>query len=179
VLKGTPVTISRKTIYLTGFMGSGKSSVGPKLAAVLGLDFVDLDVEIEKGTGRSIPIIFAQEGEAAFRKLEAEALASIPAGGSVVALGGGALMNQASLAAVLGAGTLIYLKASAGTLKARLDKEQAGRPVLEGKSDLLETIRELMDSRGPVYEKAHHTIETDEMAPDEVVSAVVALLQEE
>src|SRR5437868_15290814 len=100
-------------VYLCGLMGSGKSTVGPLLAARLGASFCDLDAEIERAAGRTVAEVFAAEGEPAFRAREARALYALieRAGGAVIALGGGALGRPENRELVLATGRLIWLDA--------------------------------------------------------------------
>ncbi len=130
-------------IALTGFMGSGKSTVGKMLAERLGWAFLDLDGAVEKAAGKSVPQIFAEDGEEAFRKLEISTLRKIirspakfaaPPAGLVLALGGGTLMRPEARK-ILGDGgcPCIYLKAGVETLAGRLEgAEAAARPLLAG-----------------------------------------------
>lgn len=97
------------TIYLVGFMGSGKSTVGRRLAERLGLEFVDLDDDIEAAAGRTIADIFAADGEAAFRDAEHAALRARVGGGAVVALGGGAFTFARNRELMRGAGRSVWL----------------------------------------------------------------------
>lgn len=100
-----------KTIYLVGFMGSGKSTIGPRLAKALDLPFVDLDDDIAQAAGRTIPEIFATDGEAAFRDAEHDALRARAESGeaAVVALGGGAFTFARNRELLAGAGTSVWL----------------------------------------------------------------------
>jgi len=108
-------------IYITGFMGSGKSTVGPLLADALGYEFVDLDAVIEEKEGRTIPELFTARGETEFRAIEQRELALLGTRERiVVATGGGALTNPATLSALRRAGVLLYLRVPAETLFERL-----------------------------------------------------------
>jgi len=98
-------------IFLTGFSGSGKSSIGPLLANSLGYDFIDIDSAIEEQEGKTITRIFAEEGERAFRKLEQAMIATIAERKEMVAsLGGGALEHTPTFELISTTGTLVYLK---------------------------------------------------------------------
>jgi len=159
-------------ITLTGFMGSGKSTVGRLLADTLGCPFLDLDALIEKKAGKSIPEIFAEEGEPAFRELEARLLKqTVEKYGqntAVLALGGGAVMTPASAALLHEKTVCIYLRASLETLLQRLEGETAGRPLADA------SLAERLSSREPIYEKtAHVALDTDGLSPEEIVDEMI------
>ena len=164
-------------ITLTGFMGCGKSSVGRCLSELLCCPFMDLDAVIEESQGRSIPDIFASEGEAAFRQMEVEALSRIIEtqqlrGNVVVALGGGAVMTPECAELVRKKTHCIYLRASVDTLVSHLENEAAGRPMLQGAS-LRSRIEELMALRSSTYEAtAHDVIDTDGKTVEEVAAEI-------
>lgn len=178
------------TICLIGMMGSGKSSVGRELSELLSLPFVDLDSYIEAKTGRRIPEIFAEEGEASFRKMECEALDEIldnggkpsadgsAGNGMVLSLGGGTLTSGKNAEKIARKTLCIYLKATADTLVRRLEGEAQGRPMLKGE-DLRGHIVELLGKRGPVYEKtARHSLATDGLSVGEIARTIAELVKE-
>jgi shikimate dehydrogenase len=139
-------------LVLTGFMGSGKSTVGKVLARELDADFVDLDALVEARTGQTVPEIFAERGEAEFRRLEQEALRSLdePRRLRVVATGGGALLTPESAARVHdGRGLVVLLDASIHAILKRVGSGE-GRPLLSGPG-AEERARELMLKRRPAY----------------------------
>jgi len=158
-------------VYLTGFMASGKSTVGPLLADALGHRFVDLDWLIEAKAGRPIPLIFAEGGEAAFRAAEAEALdETTRSRRMVVATGGGALVTPAALRTARMAGPVVWLRASVDTILNRLG-DAIGRPILAGPDGhplwgtaLRERVESLMTEREPFYAQADLTVNADERA---------------
>lgn len=159
-------------IALTGFMGSGKTTVGKILADFLGCPFLDLDDLIVKKAGKSIPEIFEQDGESAFRELEARLLrqtvAKYAESTAVLALGGGAILAPASAALLRDKTVCIYLRATLDTLLARLEGETAGRPLAD------DALAERLAAREPLYEKtAHVTIDTDGLSPDEVADEII------
>ena len=155
-------------VYLTGFMASGKSTVGPLVADRLGYRFADLDWLIEARAGRTIPALFASGGEAAFRKAEAEALAETTRGeGVVVATGGGALVDPANLRTARAAGTVVWLRASVPVTLARLG-DAAGRPLLHDRAGrplagdaLALRVRRLLADREPFYAQADLAVDAD------------------
>ena len=159
-------------IALTGFMGSGKTTVGKVLADFLGCPFMDLDDLVVKKAGKSIPDIFAQDGEPAFRELEAQILrktvAKYAESTAVLALGGGAVLAPASAALLHEKTVCIYLRATLDTLLARLAGETAGRPLADA------SLADRLASREPLYEKtAHVIVDTDGLSPDEVADEII------
>lgn len=173
-------------IYLTGFMGSGKSTVGPFLAEQLHCRFFDLDDLIEAEVGQSIASLFATRGESAFRSVEARILRQTthydPA---VIALGGGALTFEHNLQWTLRQGLVVYLRASADTLVQRLNPTLAVRPLLQGgdgqplqEEALRLRIETLLAQREPFYQRAHLTIEVGGLPVQETVAAVLVALQQ-
>ena len=162
-------------------MGCGKSSVGRRLSQLLCCPFMDLDQVIEERAGRTIPEIFASEGEEAFRSMEVDALKEIVglpmySRGYILALGGGAVMT-AECAEIVHTDTVcIYLKASVETLMEHLSGQTDGRPML-GDSDLRTRIEELMALRSETYEKtAHIVIDTDGKSIEAVASEIISKL---
>ena len=156
-------------------MGCGKSSVGRELSRLLCCPFMDLDSVIEKREGRSIPEIFATEGEAAFRRMEAEALRKCIYGQAsdklVVALGGGTVMTEECAKIVHEKTVCIYLQASVETLMDHLAGEVDNRPMLAG--NLRTRIEELMSIRSATYEKtAHIMIDTDGKTIEEIAREI-------
>lgn len=155
-------------IFLTGFSGSGKSTIGPLLANSLGYEFVDLDQTIEQNTGKTITLIFAEDGEQCFRNLEEETLKTLAAKSNlVISLGGGVLENERSYALIHESGTLVYLKSSIKTLSRRL-YNKTDRPLLKGEKgrklsyeEIEEKISTILSKREPRYESANITVETD------------------
>ena len=156
-------------ISLIGFMGSGKSSVGKELSKLLpDMELIDLDDYIEAMTGRTIPEIFGSEGESAFRELERTALENIFMTGEltgtsyILSLGGGTVTTEACRRMIRRNTTCFYLRASIDTLVYNLEQWPGDRPMLRGRNGLLARVKELMATRGPVYEgTAHHIIDVD------------------
>ena len=158
-------------------MGCGKSSVGRRLSELLCCPFTDLDAVIEQQTGRSIPEIFATDGEAAFRQMELEVLEpSLNHPSAVISLGGGTVTQERCAEIVNEKTVCIYLRASVETLAERLSDEAAGRPLLQG-DDLHTRIETLMKQRSHIYEStAHHIIDTDSFSIDEVAQSILHTL---
>lgn len=152
------------TIALNGFMGSGKSSVGKALSALLSCPLTDLDSYIENRECRKIPEIFSSDGEKAFRLIEYEALKEILSGGKVrndcpdgkfvvLSLGGGTVMTPGCASLIKEKTLCIYLRAGIDTLVRNLENDHDGRPVLKtGEGTLRERIISLMSKRSSVYE---------------------------
>ena len=155
-------------IFLTGFSGSGKSTIGPLLANSLGYEFVDLDQSIEKSAEKSITRIFAENGEEFFRALEFRSLTElVKQNRLVVSLGGGVLENDRSDALIKKSGTMVYLKSPAKTLARRLCNK-TDRPLLKGdkgqklsREEIEDKITTILAKREPRYKSADITIETD------------------
>jgi shikimate kinase len=160
--------MNEKRIYLTGFMTSGKSTIGPILANVLGMEFFDLDKMIENEEKQTIVEIFEKKGESYFRKLEFRILKNLSEQeGVVISLGGGTLTNRTNYDLLKSTGKIIYLKVSPNNLYKRL-KNKIDRPLFRDlvlgekkEEDFLERIKELLEKRRVYYEKADLIIETD------------------
>lgn len=162
-------------IVLTGFMGTGKSTVGRLLAERLGRPFVDTDALIEQRHG-PIPDIFAEHGEARFRELEREVAAELGARrGQVVATGGRLLLDPANEAALGATGIVVCLTASVDQLVARLADEADERPLLRG-GDPAARIGGLLAERAAGYGRFPQ-VRTDGLTPEAVADAVLALVE--
>ena len=158
-------------VILCGLSGAGKSTVGPLLARRLGRPFIDVDEIVEREAGCSVREIFARDGEAAFRARERAAALRVLAGvrPGVVALGGGTLEDDATLAAAL-AGALVWLDAPVTVLVPRLD---GSRPLLAGDAEA--QLAALAAKRAPRYGRAHVVVDATR-PPEAVVDAIVAAL---
>ena len=170
-----------RTITLVGLMGVGKSSVGRRLANALDLPFKDADVEIEAAAGRSIPDIFAEMGEPAFREGERRVITRLLENPPhVLATGGGAFMNDETRALIKERSISVWLKADLEVLVRRVSRKDS-RPLLSGK-DPLAVLTELAEKRYPVYAQADVTVETGDtahhVAVDQVIRALTAFLEE-
>ncbi len=165
-----------RRIVLTGFMGSGKTTVGPLVAERLGWTFVDVDDVIAAEAGTTIPEIFRSEGETAFRRRERDAILKLSAGdGLVLALGGGAIENAATRALLLTSPVtlLVHLEVKLETTLARCKGTENLRPVLADESNLAARY----ERRLPLYRMAHVTLQVDALTPDEVAEAIVHAAQ--
>ena len=159
-------------LSLIGFMGCGKSSVGRELARLLCCPFMDLDEVIEGAEGRSIPEIFASDGEAAFRRMEAEHLQILLDShniSAVVALGGGTVMTEECAEMVREKTMCVYLRATVETLARNLDGESENRPMLSNEKPLNVRVAHLLALRSGTYEQtAHMVIDTDGKSVEEI-----------
>lgn len=155
-------------IFLTGFSGSGKSTIGPLLANSLGYDFLDLDKEIERIADKSINRIFDEKGEEHFRALELSALQRIADRKDlVVSLGGGVLQSDNCFSLAISSGTLVYLHSSPLVLAKRLS-HKTDRPLMKGENgerlsreEIEKKILALLEKREPRYKTAQIMVETD------------------
>jgi len=168
--------LGRRSIVLIGMMGVGKSSIGRRLAARLGIPFVDADTEIEKAAGMSIPDIFARHGEANFRNGEARVIARLlESGPQVLATGGGAIMNADTRAAIRQKGVSVWLNAEFEVLIRRISKRRNDRPMLRT-SDPAETLRRLLKEREPIYAQADIAVQSREVSHESIVADIMTAL---
>ncbi len=164
---------SERNIYLIGFMGAGKTSVGRRLAQRLGYAFVDLDQALVSREGRSIAEIFASDGESRFRVLESQVLAEhAEFSRTVVATGGGIVIREANRELMKRSGTVVYLKASWPAIEQRLARGD-GRPLAD-QQDGFAKARALWESRQGWYEEADLTVASDSGSISEVVWAIIS-----
>ena len=164
-------------IFLIGFMGTGKSTVGRLLAAEIGFAFTDLDDVITRAAGHSVAQIFASEGEVGFRAREEQAVRAATAmRRTVIATGGGAACREANLAAMLAAGPVVALSATPAEVIRRTGTGP-GRPLLHGKADPEGVAAALLAEREPFYARAHQRVDTVGKAPAEVAREIVTGLR--
>jgi shikimate kinase len=164
-------------IALIGFMGTGKSVVGKLLAEKLGKRFVELDAEIEKKTGKSIAAIFREDGEAYFRKIEAQVTAAVSTfKNTVVACGGGIVLGKTNIFRLKREYVIVCLSATPGDIQKRVSADQSIRPLLDV-ADKDKAIRELLAFRQPLYEQAADiTVDTSGLEPAGVVREIADIL---
>lgn len=180
---GSPLRAPRSALLLAliGYRGSGKTTVARQLALALGWDWVDADVEIELRAGKSIAAIFADDGEAVFRDLEATVLAELLCRERVVvAAGGGAVLREANRRALVERACVIWLRASVETILDRVaqDATTAGRrPNLTTAGGATEVI-ELLREREPLYRQcANLEVDTESKSPVEIAGEIIDRLQ--
>ena len=168
-----------RAIVFVGLMGAGKTAIGRKVAAALGLAFADSDHEIEAASRMGIPDLFERYGEVEFRALEQRVIARIlESGPQVLSTGGGAFMNEQTRALIAGHGVSVWLKADIDVLMERVSKKQ-NRPLLQN-PDPRAVMERLMTERYPVYATADVTVPTrderKEVIADEVIDAIAMRL---
>jgi len=170
--------LGQRAIVLVGMMGSGKSSVGRRLAGRLGLSFVDADTEIETAAHMTIPEIFAQRGEAEFREGERRVISRVLTTRAplVLATGGGAFMNAETRERVKELGISVWLKAEPDVLMRRVRK-RSNRPLLQT-ADPEATLRRMLAEREPVYALADITILSSDEPHEVVVGETIAALDD-
>ncbi len=157
-------------IILTGFMGTGKTSVGKRLAKRLGWQFVDIDQLIELSAGRSIATIFTERGEAVFRRLERRCISRIVRKDhQVVSTGGGAFLDPHNRTRLKFTGPVVCLTARPKVLVARLGPRLHVRPLLKGHQDPLVRIKTLLAQRAASYARADIMIDTSDVTLEQVV----------
>lgn len=159
-----------KAVFLIGFMGCGKTTVGRMLGERLCLPVIDTDEEIVRRANETIPAIFERYGEAYFRHLETECLQSIPTENTIITTGGGIVTRKQNINWMKEKGIVIYLKCDLDCLFSRIQQD-ANRPLANMKPK--GEIRTLFEKRKSQYEEAHICIDTTNLSPDQVVGEIV------
>jgi shikimate kinase len=170
----------KTNIALIGYMGTGKTVVGRALADRLGMKFIELDWLIEKRANKKIAEIFREKGEIAFRELEIESARKVAGeNNSVIACGGGIVLNKINIDRLRENGVIIYLTASPQIILKRVSVEKGQRPLL-AVDDQLKTINEMLKFRKPYYERsADITINTSKISINAIVEELVRKLNED
>jgi len=170
----------KTNIALIGFMGVGKTAVGKALAKKLNRKFAELDLLIEQKAGKSIPEIFQQDGESAFRELEIEVTKEIAREKYlVIACGGGVVLNKINIDRLREESRIVYLTASPGVILKRISGEGGERPLLKGDNPS-STIQGLLRFRKPFYERAADiTINTSRLDINAVAEQIIEKLRED
>ena len=169
----------KSNIALVGFMGTGKTAAGKLLAGKLGKEFIELDALVEKKAGKTIPQIFQQDGEVAFRELEIEATRD-GAGrkNAVIACGGGVVLNQINIDRLRKHGVIVYLTASPEVILERTSSDKDERPLL-ATEDKAAQVKALLAFREPFYQRAADiTVDTSGMTVAQVVEKITAGIRE-
>lgn len=174
----------KSLIYLAGFMGSGKSTIGPILANTLGFEFVDIDRAVEKKAGKRVIEIFAKDGEETFRSLERATLRDIATRShSVVSLGGGTIADEENFRLIRDSGIIVYLKLSPEEILHRVH-HRTDRPLLTGAGgerlpveEIEKRVQDLLARREEFYARADVVIQTDRKRVGTTVDEVVRRLR--
>ncbi|HLQ84550.1 MAG TPA: shikimate kinase AroK [Salinisphaeraceae bacterium] len=169
---------SSPNIYLVGPMGAGKTTIGRRIAELKNMHFVDSDHEVEKRTGVDISFIFDMEGEAGFRRRERNMIRELcERTNTVMATGGGAIMDADTRNLLSARGVVVYLETSIEQQLARTSNNN-NRPMLEGSDDIEATLRQLMAKREPLYQSvADLTVQTGEQQARRLARAIVEQLE--
>ncbi|MGM9998381.1 MAG: shikimate kinase [Candidatus Bruticola sp.] len=167
--------MAKHNIYLVGFMGTGKSTIGRELARVMGRKFIDIDQELEKRYNGSISSLFKDHGEKWFREREEELCSELAQSTNrVVATGGGSLLNPANFAAFQNSGLLICLYTQRDCLIERLERSEK-RPLLQN-TNIGERVDQLLQERRNLYERIKIRIDTTNYTPLETAKRIAELL---
>lgn len=165
-----------KNIVLIGLMGTGKSAVGRTIAKKLGRRFIDTDRLIERKSGKTVQEIFSEQGEAAFRTLEKEAIKKISQYiGIIIATGGGIIKDPENFKFLKQSGWIIALYASPDTLYKRISKKRI-RPLLLEKEDPVKILEGLLEERKNMYAMADFQVSTEDKTIDEIADEIINLL---
>ena len=172
----------KKHVFLTGYMGSGKTTTAQALADILGAKLIDLDLEIERINTSKIAGIFDSNGESFFRKLESKALVSVIESHDpcVIALGGGTIISHDNLSFIKKIGLLIYLDTSINEIVSRLKNKIDNRPIIKkftNDTDLYEFIETHINSRKDNYSKAHYSINNTLLSTKETSLKIIDYLK--
>ncbi|MCL6617982.1 MAG: shikimate kinase [Anoxybacillus ayderensis] len=163
-----------RAIYLTGFMGAGKTTIGQRLGEVLQLPVIDTDAYIEQQVGKTITEIFEEEGEEAFRTYERETLKKLPTEHVIITTGGGIVIQEENRQFMRERGIVIYLHCELHELFRRLADDTTRPLLMENKQ---KQIKQLFEQRLPWYREAHMTIDTTNRTIDDIVENIVSLLK--
>jgi shikimate kinase len=160
------MTVNNQIIYIIGFMGSGKTTAGKKLASLLDWKFIDLDNKIEEYTGKTIPEIFSGDGEEYFRDIETQLLRNLKSQtNTIVSTGGGTPCHSNNMDFMISTGLTIYLKLTPGELKSRLSGSESGRPLIKDLEPLALQIfiEKKLAERERWYDRSDITLEGMDM----------------
>jgi len=163
-----------KALYLTGYMGAGKTTIGERLANLLGLPVIDTDHYIENIAGKSIPEIFAENGEEVFRRYEREYLKMLPIENVIITTGGGIVIQEENREWMQNNGTVIYLHCEIDEIFNRITIDES-RPLFDLTQK--EMVIKRYQDRLPLYQQAHFTVDTTSQTLEEVVEEIHQLLK--
>ena len=162
------------TLWVVGMMGTGKTTAGAMAARRREVPFVDTDAEVEKRVGVTLAELWATDGEDRFRAIENAVVTSLGGQRSIVATGGGVVLDPGNREVMRGSGPVVWLRAAPTVIVARLGASP--RPLLKGTDDRLERISKLLEERLPLYQAlAEHVIDTDDLGPDDVSERIAKL----
>lgn len=168
-----------KNIILVGFMGTGKSTVGWRLAQKLHMEFIDMDKEIERITGLAVRDLFRRYGEVRFRSEERVLVAKLAQRENmVIATGGGVVLQEENINALSGSGTMVRLEASPEEILNRVNRKKGSRPLIRRDMNA-EDIAEILKNREPLYACARYRVTTSGKDVEQVVNEIVELLKRE
>lgn len=160
--------LARHPLFLVGYMGAGKSTVGRKLARLIKADFIDTDIYIENRFRKKVAQIFDEEGEEVFRNREAMVLQELTGYcNAIISTGGGMACHHGNMDAMLQSGVVIYLRYSAEELAHRLSEVSRGRPLLKGLrgEELVQYVRQSLTQREPYYLRANLLVDCSVVCP--------------
>ncbi len=164
-------------IVLTGFMGTGKTAVGKKLAEETGMQYIDTDEMIEKDVGMTIPNIFKLRGEKYFREVETQAVKCVAMlDNFVIATGGGVVLKEENMKELEKNGIIVCLTASADTILQRTGKK-ANRPLLKGENPA-DKIEQLLKEREPFYKRCHKMVDTSGKEIKDIIGEIIPFFKE-
>lgn len=167
--------ITSSNIIITGFMGTGKTTVAEMVAQQLGKDLLSIDDLIVEAAGKSIPQIFAEDGEATFRQIEAHVCRqAVDGSGRVISTGGGTLINDDTRAYCLAHGLVICLNANFNELVVRLGTTDASRPLFQNPAQ----AEALYMKRKPIYDSLPHQVDTTNRTPEQVTQEIIEICQQ-
>lgn len=173
--KGAHETISDRNIILIGLPGAGKSTIGVILAKIMGMNFIDTDIQIQENTGRLLQEIIDKQGAAAFLEIEEETIGSLHATGTVIATGGSVVFSDKAMSHLKSGGIVIYLEISYGAMLHRLKNITTRGIVLNAG----QSLREMYEQRIPLYEKyAEITVNCSHAHFERTVENIVHEIQE-
>ena len=163
-----------RTIFLTGFMGSGKTTIGTMLGEKLRIPAYDMDQLIVQKAGKSINEVFDDDGESFFRKLESDVLKSLPLENALVMTGGGIILDEGNRKWMKENGLTVYLKCSIDQIKKRLENDET-RPLINGSKK--KDIEKIFLSRKELYEEAELTVDVTALEPPVIVDLLIERLK--